>query len=75
MAPKLDAGVRVRFSTPFLRSTGQCTGPDAPASYGPWARGTVAEVKRYASCPPIVAVQWDDGRVTRVLAPNLESCR
>jgi hypothetical protein len=75
MAPKLDTGVRVRFSSPFLRSTGQSTGPSAPASYGPWARGTVVEVKRYASCPPIVAVQWDDGRVTKALAPNLESCR
>jgi len=75
MAPKLDTGMRVRYSATFLRSTYQYTGPDAPASEGPWARGTVAEVKRYATCPPIVAVQWDNGRVTRVLAPNLERCR
>jgi hypothetical protein len=75
MAPKLDTGVRVKFSAPFLRSTGQYAGPDAPTSEGPWARGTVSEVRRYATCPPIVAVEWDNGRITRVLAPNLERCR
>lgn len=63
-------GMRVAFSRQFLRSTGQFTGHDAPASSGPFARGTVKAVERLSSCT-LVFIHWDDGRAGKVLDVNL----
>jgi hypothetical protein len=66
-------GSRVRFSKAWLQSTGTYTGPV------PQLRGTVAAVRTFSSCPAMVAVDWDvryfDGKITNVLATNLEACR
>ena len=59
-------GDKVAFSRAFLRSTGQFTGPEAPASYGPFARGEVHE-----HIPPYVWIRWADGQETRVNPHNL----
>lgn len=78
--PKI--GDHCRFSKQFLQSTGQYTGPTAPTSYGPFARGTVIGTVSVPSATtgnssPWVAleVHWDDDRVTSVFSANLEKCR
>jgi hypothetical protein len=70
---KANVGDRVRFTVGFLRSTGQYSGPEAPTSFGPFARGRViADVEKM---PDFRLVKWDNGRETPVLAANLERCR
>ena len=67
---------RVRFTKSFLQSTGQYTGPDAPTSYGPFAKGKVIHTKVMpTSLTILVTVEWEDGEVTRVNEANLEACR
>lgn len=70
----LRVGSAVRFALAHLRATMQYSGPDAPTSYGPHARGTVLEVRRHGGLrgPAVCRVQWADGRVTSVLETNLE---
>jgi hypothetical protein len=63
----LRTGDRVRFSTPFIRSTGQYCGPDAPTSVGPFAAGKLLEVGKSA----LVQVLWDDERTLTVHIENL----
>jgi hypothetical protein len=70
----LSCGDRCRFSSDFLRNTGQVAGPDAPTSQGPWARGTVLNVKHLNGVSDIVQIIWDDSSITRALASNLERC-
>jgi len=75
-AKLLSVGDRCRFASKFLRTTGQATGPDAPTSHGPWARGTVLTVKHFSGgVPVLVQVTWDNGAITAALATNLERCR
>lgn len=71
---RLSEGDRVAYSRGFLRSTGQYTGPEAPCSYGPFARGTVSIVHDDRERRPAwecVAVHWDDGRDSNVNVNNL----
>lgn len=78
-AGSLQEGDRVAFARAFLRSTGQFTGPEAPTSYGPFARGEVERVHRGWRGPfdpdsrvsPWVDVRWDDGRRGTVHVGNL----
>ena len=66
-------GQRVRFTAPFLRSTGQYTGPDEPTSIGPFARGMVTDGDLGGLSPARFAmVKWDDGRENLVNVSNLE---
>jgi peroxiredoxin len=67
-------GDRVRFTKAFLQSTVQYTGPEAPCSHGPFAKGTVMEVLPMVDTN-ICMVAWDGGDDYGVLAPNLEICR
>lgn len=72
----MKIGDRVRYSSGFLRSTGQFTGDPAPCSWGPFAEGTVIDIKPdcydYDHRRALVEVQWDNDSETRVLACNLE---
>lgn len=62
-------GDRVRFTAAFLRSTVQYTGPEAPCSYGPFARGKVVSM---SGSTDLVRVLWDDGYEKPVNRFNLE---
>jgi len=63
----VDVGDRVRFSTDFLRNTGQYAGRV------PWLRGTVTGViLPMSNGMEILHVEWDDGTWGRVLNVNLE---
>lgn len=73
-ATKLLPGTRCRFNKAFLQSTCQYTGPVAPTSYGPFARGTVTGQEPLGSIL-LVRVAWDDGTSSAVNAVNLEPCR
>lgn len=64
----LLVGDRVRWSTPFLRSTYQVAGPEAPTSWGPWAEGTLCRVRDGSN---LVRVRWDDGTVAGAHIRNL----
>ena len=68
-------GDRVRFTAAFLRSTGQYTGPDAPASHGPFARGEIVDNEMWHPGVLFAVVRWDDGTETTVNFHNLETCR
>ena len=65
--------VRCRFTSGFLRSTVQHTGPEAPASYGPFARGYAVPAPEFTASR-MALVTWDDGNTSHVLAANLERC-
>ena len=45
MATPLQIGDNVRLSRAFLQSTAMFTGPAAPTSVGPFARGTVTAIE------------------------------
>jgi hypothetical protein len=62
----INVGDRVAFSRAWLRSTGHFTGEV------PFMRGTVRAVEPFGKgSPPLVAVAWDGGSDSRVLACNL----
>ena len=66
-------GDRVRMSTKHLRSSGQYTGPEAPTSYGPFARGVVIAAQPFGGPGhELLTVKWDDGDTHPVLDVNLE---
>jgi len=66
----ITANSTVRYSTQFLRNTGQFAGDPAPTSCGPFARGQVdSDVDDARS---VASVRWEDGNVSSVLALNLE---
>jgi len=73
-ATPFQPGDRCRYASAFLRSTNQLTGPDAPTDQGPWARGTVLNVTPFDGTPDLVQVIWDNNRIGRALASNLERC-
>ncbi len=74
MSSKLQIGDTVRFTRAFLQSTAMGSGPPAPTSLGPFARGTVTTIEPLSpSSPPLLAtVAWADGDSTRVNVANLE---
>lgn len=73
-ATKLLPGTRCRFTKRFLRATCQYTGPAAPTSRGPFARGTVTGQEPLSSFL-LIRVAWDDGTSSAVNAANLEAIR
>ena len=70
----LQIGDTVRFSRAFLQSMAMVSGPDAPTSSGPFARGTVTAIGPIIPNSPMVVatVSWADGVTTQVNVTNLE---
>jgi hypothetical protein len=64
----------VRFKRGFLQSTAMGSGPPAPTSLGPCARGTVTAIAPLSPSSPLLlaTVAWADGDSTRVNVANLE---
>lgn len=59
---EIKVGMRVCFSREFLSNTGQVTGPEAPASYGPFAEGKVISLWMDPDDEKVLAfIMWDDG--------------
>ncbi len=74
MSAALQNGDTVRFTRAFLQSLAMLSGPAAPTSVGPFARGTVT-----ASAPLsprsrllLATVVWADGETSQVNVANLE---
>jgi len=75
----MKIGDRVRYTAKFCRNTGQYSGPDAPTSSGPWARGSIVQINepfaRYDGGPldrGMVGIKWDNGNESMVLNCNIE---
>lgn len=62
---------KVRFAAGFLKATGQLTGPDAPTSVGPFARGRIIEIHQLGPST-LIEVLWADNRITKIFSKNLE---
>ena len=80
MSSKLvtEIGARVMYCAAHLRSTGQYTGPEAPTSFGPFARGRLVEGgATLGGLDPVrfAVVRWEDGEQRPVLRSNLEATR
>ncbi len=63
---EITEGMRVCFSRNFLSITGQVTGPEKPASWGPFAEGTVIDTESAIAGEvqgekDLVMILWDDG--------------
>ena len=74
MSSALQIGDTVRFTRAFLQSTAMGSGPPAPTSLGPFARGTVTAIAPLSpgSTLLLATVAWADGNSTRVNVANLE---
>ena len=74
MSAPLQIGDTVRFSRAFLQSIAMVSGPAAPTSIGPFARGTVTAIGPITPNSPMVlaTVSWADGVTTQVNVANLE---
>ena len=74
MSALLQIGDTVRFSRAFLQSMAMLSGPDAPTSSGPFARGTVTAIAPIIPNSPLMVatVSWADGVTTQVNVTNLE---
>ena len=72
-APYRD-GSTVRFSRSFLQSLAMLSGPAAPTSVAPFARGTLTAIAPLipGSSLLLAAVSWADGVTTQVNVANLE---
>jgi hypothetical protein len=70
----LQIGDTVLFTRAFLQSTAMGSGPPAPTSLGPFARGTVTAIEPLSPSSPLLlaTVAWADGDSTRVNVTNLE---
>ena len=75
MTQPLQIGVTVRFTRSFLQSIAMVTGPAAPTSLGPFARGKVTAIAPISPCSSLVlaTVAWADGEQSQVNLLNLES--
>lgn len=74
MSSALQIGDTVRFTRAFLQSTAMGSGPPAPTSLGPFARGTVTAIEPLSPSSALVlaTVVWADGDSTQVNVANLE---
>ena len=63
-----------RFSRSFLQSLAMLSGPAAPTSVGPFARGIVSAIAPLSPGSPLLlaTVRWADGVTTQVNVANLE---
>ena len=70
----LQIGDTVRLSRAFLQSSAMVTGPAAPTSVGPFARGTVTAISPISPGSSLVlaTVAWADGESSQVNMANLE---
>jgi len=70
----LQIGDTVRFKRAFLQSTAMGSGPPAPTSLGPFARGTVNAIEPLSPSSPLLlaTVVWAEGDSTQVNVVNLE---
>jgi hypothetical protein len=73
----LQIGDTVRFTRAFLQATAMVTGPEAPTSVGPFARGSVAAIAPISPRSSLVlaTVTWADGTSSDVNVANLERLR
>ena len=64
----------MRFSRSFLQSLAMLSGPAAPTSVGPFARGTVTAIAPLSLGSPLLlaSVSWADGTTSQVNVANLE---
>jgi hypothetical protein len=74
VATPLQIGDIVRLSRAFLQSTAMVTGPAAPTSVGPFARGTVTAIAPISPGSSLVlaTVACSDGESSQVNVVNLE---
>ena len=74
MSSALQVGDTVRFTRAFLQSLAMGSGPPAPTSLGPFARGTVTAIAPLSPGSPLLlaTVAWADGDSTQVNVANLE---
>ena len=74
MSSALQVGDTVRFSRAFLQSMAMGSGPPAPTSLGPFARGTVTAIAPLSPSSPLLlaTVVWADGDSTQVNVANIE---
>ena len=63
-----------RFTRSFLQSLAMLSGPAAPTSVGPFARGTVTAIAPLSpgSSLLLATVSWADGVTTQMNVANLE---
>jgi hypothetical protein len=73
LATPLQIGDTVCLSRAFLQSTAMVTGPAAPTSVGPFARGTVTAISPISPGSSLVlaTVAWADGESSQVNMANL----
>lgn len=66
-------GDRVAMRASWLKNTGQHTGPPAPTSIGPFARGELIEIDTSTTFngSHLASVRWDDGHESRAITANL----
>ena len=64
----------MRFSRSFLQSLAMLSGPAAPTSAGPFARGTLTAIAPLSpgSSLLLATVSWADGHISEVNVANLE---
>ncbi len=74
MSSALQVGDTVRFTQAFLQSIAKGSGPPAPTSLGPFARGTVTAIEPLSPSSPLLlaTVALADGDSSRVNVANLE---
>ena len=74
MSAPLQSGDTVRFTKAFLQSLAMESGPDAPTSLGPFARGTVTAIAPLTPRSSLVlaTVLWAYDETTQVNVVNLE---
>ena len=74
MSSVVQVGDTVLFTTGFLQSLAMLSGPVAPTSLGPFARGIVTSIAPISprSALVLASVQWADGEQTEVNVINLE---
>ena len=62
-----------RFTRAFMQTSAMGSGPPAPTSLGPFARGTVTAVAPPPAAPLLLPTMvWADGDSTRVNVASLE---
>ena len=63
-----------RCSRSFLQSLAMLSGPAAPTSVGPFARGIVSAIAPLSPGSPLLlaTVRWADGHTSEVNVANLE---
>lgn len=74
MSSVVQVGDTVRYTKGFLQSLAMLSGPVAPTSLGPFARGIVMSIAPISprSALILASIQWADGEKTEVNVINIE---